>query len=153
NRSGPGGWTMTASGPNAGPPRGLTRREVLARLGSGFGGLALGSLLGKAKPLQAAEPGLAHYDLTPKPPHFAAKTRVVIQLLMHGGPSHVDLFDPKPMLDKYDGKSPPPEAADDEKLTGNLLKSPFAFRKHGQSGLEFAETLAHTAKHADDIAV
>src|SRR4051812_3310134 len=99
-----------------------TRREALARLGGGFGGLALGSLL--------AEGG------EPKP-HFAPRARAVIQLFMHGGPSHVDLLDPKPLLDKYDGKAPPAEAADDEKLTGYLLKSPYKFRKHGSSGLEF----------------
>src|SRR5206468_9603489 len=60
---------------------------------------------------------------------------------------------PKPLLEKYDGKPPPPEAADDEKLTGNLLKSPYKFHKHGQSGLEFAETLPHIARHADELAV
>jgi hypothetical protein len=77
----------------------------------------------------------------------------VIQLFMHGGPSHVDLLDPKPMLARFDGKSPPAEVADDEKLTGNLLKSPYSFAKHGQSGLEFAETLPQIARHADEIAV
>jgi hypothetical protein len=77
----------------------------------------------------------------------------VIQLFMHGGPSHIDLLDPKPMLTKYDGKPPPKEVADDEKITGNLLGSPYRFAKHGESGLEFSDTLPHTARHADDIAV
>ena len=72
---------------------------------------------------------------------------------MHGGPSHVDLLDPKPMLAKYDGQPPPKEVADDEKLTGNLLKSPYRFARHGGSGLEFSETLPHIARHADHIAV
>jgi hypothetical protein len=72
---------------------------------------------------------------------------------MHGGPSHVDLLDPKPMLDRYDGQTPPPEVADDERLTGNLLKSPYRFRRHGQSGLEFSEVLPHIGRHADRIAV
>src|SRR5580693_3215428 len=106
----------------------LNRREVLTRLGAGFGGLALGSLL------RASESPLGK-------PHFAPKATSVIQLFMHGGPSHVDLLDPKPMLDKYDGKAPPAEVADDERITGNLLKSPFRFRKHGQSGVEFSEVL------------
>jgi hypothetical protein len=123
-----------------------TRREVLARLGGGFGGLALGALFG-------ADAHAASHDLSPRPPHFTPRANAVIQLFMHGGPSHVDLLDPKPLLAKYDGKPPPAEVADDEKITGNLLKSPYAFRKHGQSGLELAETLPHTAAHADDIAV
>ncbi len=128
----------------------MTRREVLARMGGGFGGLALAALLGESR---AADTKVVKRDLSPEPPHFPAKAKAVIQLFMHGGPSHVDLLDPKPMLEKYDGKTPPKEVADDEKITGNLLKSPFKFAKHGQSGIEFAETLPHIAKHADEIAV
>jgi hypothetical protein len=123
-----------------------TRREVLARLGGGFGGLALGALF-------ASDAHAAPHDLRPRRPHFAPRAHAVIQLFMHGGPSHVDLLDPKPLLAKFDGKPPPAEVADDEKITGNLLKSPYAFRKHGQSGLAFSETLPHTAAHADDVAV
>src|SRR5438876_730544 len=116
----------------------LSRRQLLTRLGGGFGGLALGYLLG---PALAASEAPAVHDVTPRRPHFPAKARAVIQLFMHGGPSHVDLLDPKPLLDKYDGKPPPAEVADDEKITGNLLKSPYRFAKHGRSGLEFSETL------------
>lgn len=125
---------------------------MLARLGGGFGGLALSALVGGDLRADVA-PEAARYDLAPKPSHFPGKAKSVIQLFMHGGPSHVDLFDPKPMLTKYDGKAPPQEVADDEKLTGNLLKSPFAFRKCGKSGIELSETLPHLAAHADDIAV
>ncbi len=121
----------------------LTRRQVLARLGGGFGGLALSALLNEAR-ADNRSPGV---------PHFPARARAVIQLFMHGGPSHVDLLDPKPMLARYDGKPPPREVADDEKITGNLLRSPFRFHKHGQSGLELSETLPHLAGHADEIAV
>jgi hypothetical protein len=128
-----------------------TRREVLTCLGGGFGGLVLNCLLGDA--LSAGNGGSAGYDLKPRQPHFPAKAKAVIQLFMHGGPSHVDLLDPKPLLEKYDGKTPPAEVADDEKLTGNLLKSPYRFHRHGKSGLEFAETLPHIASHADEIAV
>jgi len=127
-----------------------SRRDILAGLGGGLGGLVLNYLLGGA---QSAEVGPAVYDLTPRKAQFPAKARAVIQLFMHGGPSHVDLLDPKPLLEKYDGKTPPAEAADDEKITGNLLKSPYGFAKHGQSGLEFSETLPHLASHADEIAV
>jgi hypothetical protein len=123
-----------------------SRREVLSRLGAGFGGLALGALLAEQAPA-------AGHDLAARAPHFRARARAVIQLFMHGGPSHVDLLDPKPMLAKYDGKPPPAEVADDEKITGNLLKSPYRFHKHGESGLEFSETLPHTAAHSDSIAV
>jgi Protein of unknown function (DUF1501) len=127
-----------------------TRREVLTRLGAGFGGLALGALMDATAPAIAS--GGPH-DVKVRPPHFPAKVKAVIQLFMHGGPSHVDLLDPKPMLDKYDGKPPPAEVADDEKLTGNLLKSPYKFLRCGQSGLELAEVLPHISKHADDLAV
>src|SRR5437660_8572293 len=120
----------------------LTRREMLSRLGGGFGGLALASLL------QAQT-----NDLRQRSPHFPAKARAVIQLFMHGGPSHINLLDPKPLLARYDNQPPPAQVADDERLTGNLLQSPFRFHKHGQSGLEFSETLPHTARHADRIAV
>src|SRR6478672_11145350 len=95
--------------------RGMTRRAVLSRLGGGFGGLALSALLAEQAP--------AAHDVRPRAPHFPAKAKAVIQLFMHGGPSHVDLLDPKPMLTKYDGKPPPAEVADDEKITGNLLGS------------------------------
>jgi hypothetical protein len=133
-----------------------SRREVLARLGGGFGGLILGSMLsGTHRGLTAVpdEAPVSGYDLLPKKPHYEPKARAVIQLFMHGGPSHLDLYDPKPMLVKFHGKAPPAAVADDEKLTGNLLKSPFKFEKHGQSGVEFSETLPNIAQHADEIAV
>src|SRR5262245_3316662 len=103
-----------------------TRREVLARLGGGFGGLVLGALLGDARGESATLP--AHFDVLPRPPHHPARAKAVIQLFMHGGPSHVDLLDPKPLLERYDGKAPPAEVADDTKITGNLLRSPFTFQ-------------------------
>jgi len=125
--------------------RPLSRRDVLASLGGGFGGVVLASLL-KAD-------GPRVHDLRPRQPHFEPKARAVVQLFMHGGPSHLDLLDPKPMLDRFDGQSPPAEVADDERITGNLLKSAFRFRKHGQSGIEFSEVLPNIARHADRIAV
>ena len=122
-----------------------SRRDLLSTLGGGFAGLALASML------DGAESGPSRGSA--RPPHFAPKARAVIQLFMHGGPSQVDLLDPKPMLDRYDGQAPPAEVADDERLTGNLLKSAFRFRKHGQSGLEFSEAMTHIPRHADKIAV
>ncbi len=129
-----------------------SRRRFIEQLGAGFGGIALTSLLdSNSSPRAAASE--SRYDLLPKTPQNPPKARAVIQLFMHGGPSHVDLFDPKPLLTKHDGQPPPAEVVDDEKLTGNLLGSPFKFQKHGRSGLEFSETLPHIAKHADQIAV
>ena len=140
--------------PSRNPDPNPSRRQALARLGGGFGGLALGALLGGVSPRARAAEGLAApFDLLPRSPKHPARAKAVIQLFMHGGPSHVDLLDPKPLLTKHDGQAPPAEVADDEKLTGNLLKSPFTFNRHGQSGLEFAETLPGIASHADKIAV
>src|SRR4051812_41741728 len=125
-----------------GPPL-PTRREALSRLGGSFGGLAFASLLGEARGEAPRLP--ARFDMHERPPHAPPRARAVIQLFMHGGPSHVDLLDPKPMLAKFNGKAPPAEVADDEKLTGNLLQSPFRFGRHGQSGLVFGETLPKIA--------
>jgi hypothetical protein len=122
----------------------ITRREAITRLGGGFGGVALAALAADEHARAAAALEKTHHS---------PRATAVIQLFMHGGPSHVDLLDPKPALDKYDGKPPPAEVADDEKITGNLLRSPFKFIPSGQSGTPFSEVLPHTAAHADDIAV
>ena len=130
----------------------LSRRDTLARLGGGFGGLALAALLGNSARAGEAPPAAGH-NLLPRPPQHQPKALAVIQLFMHGGPSHVDLLDPKPELSRLDGQPPPAEVADDENRTTHLLGSPFKFSKHGQSGLEFSEVLPGIAGHADDIAV
>jgi hypothetical protein len=119
----------------------LSRRDALCRMGDGFGGLALAALMGQSAMGSA------------RPSNYLPKAKAVIQLYMHGGPSHVDLLDPKPMLNKFDGTAPPAEVADDEKRTENLMGSPFKFHKCGQSGIEFSEILPHISSHADDIAV
>lgn len=133
-------------------PLALTRREAVARLGGGLGAVALASIGGTA-PRQAAASGGVGYNVAPRAPHHAPKATAVIQLFMHGGPSHVDLLDPKPELTRLDGKAPPAEVADDEKRTTYLMGSPFGFSRHGQSGLEFADVMPHVARHADEIAV
>ncbi|MBC8356225.1 MAG: DUF1501 domain-containing protein [Planctomycetes bacterium] len=130
----------------------LTRRQAISQLGSGFGGVALAAMFGESQGAIAA-PVAAHYNVLPMRPHFEPRATAVIQLFMHGGPSHVDLLDPKPMLTKYDGTPPPGEVGDDEARTTYLLGSPFKFRKHGESGLEFSEILPNIAGHADEIAV
>ena len=123
----------------------LSRRDVLARLGSGFGGLALGTLLNESSSAAGTSANIS--------PDFQPRAKAVIQLYMHGGPSHMDLLDPKPMLNRFDDTAPPDEVADDENRTKNLMGSPFKFQKCGQSGLEFSEIQPFVSQHADDIAV
>src|SRR5688572_7542487 len=127
-------------------PAPLTRRQLLCRLGGGFGAVGLAGVL--APEATAAVSG----PLAPKPVHHPAKVKRVIFLFMNGGPSHVDTFDPKPELDKFDGKDPPAEKKVD-RAKGKLMKSPFAFRKYGRSGTEVSELFPEVARHIDDICV
>ena len=123
----------------------VTRRDALRRLGDGFGGLALAAMMSESAP--------AAVRSSTRTPDSAPKAKAVIQLYMHGGPSHVDLLDPKPMLNKFHDTAPPGEVVDDEKRTKNLMGSPFRFLKCGQSGLEFSEIQPFVSQHADKIAV
>lgn len=129
----------------------LSRREFFSRLGMGAGALALASLLGE----EARADTRKSYTVQPKTPHFAPKVKRVIYLFQNGGPSQVDLFDPKPELSKRDGEKPGKDFVNDvdAKKTGNWLGSPFKFEKHGQSGMELAELLPELGKHADEIAL
>src|ERR1700681_3823424 len=86
---------------------GLSRREVLSRIGGGFGSLALASVFADAGLLSAAPANRTNNPLAPKPPHFPARAKRLIFLFMNGGPSHVDTFDPKPSLAKHQGEKPP----------------------------------------------
>jgi hypothetical protein len=90
--------------------------------------------------------------LLPKKPEFSGKAKAVIHLFMNGGPSQVDTFDPKPELTKYDGKKIPLELKT-ERPTGVAMKSPFAFKKHGESGIEISEIFPNIAKSADELCV
>jgi len=116
----------------------------------GMGGVALAGVLGEAMGLKAAEGSLN--PLTVKAPHFPAKAKRVIHLFMNGGPSHVDTFDPKPSLAKYNGKELPMHLATERK-TGAAFQSPFVFNKYGKSGTEVSELFAKTAESIDDICV
>ena len=132
----------------------LTRREFLSRCGMGMGSLGLASLLGGAGlagSASAAEPGFTN-PLAPRSPQFAGKAKRVIHLFMNGGPSHVDTFDRKTSLDKYHGKEIPVHFATERK-TGAAWRSPFSWKRYGQSGLEISELFHHTAQHADDLCV
>jgi hypothetical protein len=127
----------------------MTRRQALTGLGAGFGFVALSNML-NASLAQAAEPGSGGVI---KQLHFKPRAKRVIFLFMNGGLSHVDTFDPKPMLDKYDGQPMPGGSILTLRKTGNLMKSPFKFEKHGKSGLEMSELWPHLGTVADDLCV
>src|SRR6185436_10882965 len=127
----------------------------LIRSGAGFGFLALVDLLASRFPSTAAEdPDRAAQPYAVRPPHHPARAKQVIFLYMPGGPSHVDLFDPKPRLLEENGKPLPFEKPKLERTkTGNLLASPWKFFPHGDSGTPVSELLPYTASCIDDICV
>ncbi len=127
----------------------LSRRELLARSGAGLGTLGLAGLLADDG-LLAAE---GANPLAPKPVHFPPRAKHVIHLFMNGGPSQVDTFDPKPELTKRHGEKPPGADLKTERRTGGLFKSPFAFHRHGESGLEVSEIFPEIGKVVDDLCV
>jgi hypothetical protein len=124
-----------------------TRRELLRRSAAGFGSLALASILGAE--VQAPHP------LAPKKPHFPPTAKRVIFMFMHGGPSHIDTFDPKPQLDKSHGQPLPFDRplTFAEGSTGALMRSPWKFKQYGQSGLPVSELFPNVAQHVDDLCV
>jgi len=127
---------------------------MLQLAGGGFGATAFNALLGADQPPSNPGPDPAH-PLLARPPHFAPKATSVIFLFMYGGPSHIDLFDPKPELEKWHGKAIPvwkPEDAFMGKKTQNVaMKSYYAFAPHGASGMEISEAYPHLSKHADEL--
>src|SRR5436309_1933182 len=129
---------------------GLSRRELLRRGGMGLGMLGLASLLADDR-LRAAPAADAGSPLAPRKPHFPAKAKQVVHLFMNGGPSHVDTFDPKPLLDKLHGKPLPAGNLRTERKTGAAMRSPYRFAKHGRSGIEVSELFAETARYVDDM--
>jgi hypothetical protein len=134
------------------PP--LSRRDILKTAGNGFGWLALSALL-SAERAQAS--AAAKSPMTPRAPHHTARAKRVIYLFMHGGPSQVDLFDPKPELIKAAGQPLPDSfgmVMTRRKVATNPLLAPVKpFRKHGESGLEISDFLPHMATCADDLCV
>ena len=132
------------------PP--LTRRKALCKIGSGFGMVALVHLLGDSQVQAATEHG-TRGPLEAKPTHFPPKAKHVIFLFMNGGPSQVDTFDPKPMLTKFHGQPMPGGNPKTERKTGNLMRSPFSFKKYGQSGIQVSEIFPNVGECIDDICV
>lgn len=143
----------------------LSRRSFFHRAADGIHGAALATLLSQdlfnTSSLPAAESHTSPqprriYDLQPRSPHFRPQADSVIQLFMNGGPSQVDIFDPKPTLTKNHGKSWFDQIAQDvssPQSAGGLMGSPYKFAQHGQSGIWLSEVMPHLAKCVDDIAV
>jgi hypothetical protein len=129
----------------------VTRRDVLVRAAHGFGSIALASLL--SPPAGAAVRRVN--PMAAKPPHFPAKAKSVIFLYMVGGPSHIDTFDPKPALEKYNGQPLPPSygtiVSQFTKGDTPLLKSPWTFQKYGQCGRDVSTLFPHMAQCVDDM--
>jgi Protein of unknown function (DUF1501) len=129
------------------------RRRLLKRCATGFGALALSALL--AEDSKASPPAAGPKDpLSPRPPHFPARAKRVIFLFMKGGPSHVDTFDYKPLLQRDNGKDLPfAKPRVQFAKTGKLLGSPWKFQKYGQSGIEVSELFPHVAECVDDLCI
>ncbi|MCC2668066.1 MAG: hypothetical protein K0Q72_537 [Armatimonadetes bacterium] len=138
------------SGTHCGRYQGFSsRRDFLKKAGAGFGTLALAELLGT--PGASAAPKTVTVDpLAPRKPHFAPRAKRIIWLFMEGGPSGVDLFDPKPELTRRHGTK-----FDIDVFNGNpgpLMRSPFTFKQYGQSGAWVCDRYPNVAKHVDEIA-
>ena len=136
-----------------------SRREFISKCGCGFGALAFGYLLGLDGVLaRASNIKLDPLNpLSPRPPHRPARAKSVIWLFMEGGPSHLDLFDPKPALEKLAGQ-PMPESFGKVitamgTASNSLMPSKRAFKRYGQSGIWVSDWLPHLAQHVDDMAV
>ncbi len=129
----------------------LSRRDALRLAGTGFGALALQGLVGQHSP--AANPRATN-PLAPLTPHHAPSAKRCLFLYMPGGPSQLDLFDPKPRLNAEDGKPVPFEKPKLERTkTGNIVGSPWKFAKHGKCGTDMSELLPHLATCVDDLCV
>ena len=128
----------------------MNRREILRRAGGGFASLGLAGVLSDQGLLASESP------LIPRPPHFKPKAKRIIHLFMNGGPSQVDTFDPKPMLDKYNGKDPG-QFFDVEPTqfnnNGTVLASPWKFKKYGEAGIPVSSLFPYVAECVDELAV
>ena len=130
-----------------------TRRGLLRAAGCGFGYLAMAGLMAEEARAEAALADAG--PMSPKPPHFAPHAKRVIFLFMHGGPSSVDTFDPKPRLEKDHGKPCPiklPLSFAKGEL-GPLMKSPWKFKQYGQSGIPVSDLFPNVAQHVDDMCI
>ncbi|MEC7776039.1 MAG: DUF1501 domain-containing protein, partial [Planctomycetota bacterium] len=128
-----------------------TRRQMLKESSAGFGGLALSWMLGREA---LAEEASSASPLAVREGHHTPRAKRVIFLFMHGGPSQVDTFDHKPLLDRDDGKKLPfPKPRIVSGATGNLLRSPWKFRPRGESGIPVSELFPEVGSRVDDLCV
>jgi hypothetical protein len=130
-----------------------SRRDFLRSAGGGFGMLALNSILWEQG--LAADTEFGPNPMSPRAPHFPARAKSVIWLFMNGGPSHIDTWDYKPGLDKANGKKLEgfdATTAFFNNAVGPLLKSPFAFKQYGQSGMWASSLFPHLSQHVDKMA-
>lgn len=132
----------------------ITRRTFFKQVGYGIGGLALNSLMAESLMAQAKSDD----PFAPKKPHFAPKAKRVIYLFMAGAPSQLDLFDPKPTLNRFDGQPCPEDLIKSERFafiqgTPKLLGSPHQFEQVGESGQWVSSLLPHFKEIADEVAV
>ena len=131
----------------------VTRRSFFKHMGTGIQGAALIHLFGQNL---LADENRAVLSLLPQPPHAPAKAKSVIHLFMNGGPSQMDLFDPKPALDMHHGEPYSNKIAgeiENIKDAGALMRSPFKFAQHGQCGMWVSDALPHLTRQVDDIAL
>src|SRR5580765_1186718 len=138
-------------------PKHVSRRWFIEQCGVGLGALAFGHLL-QDPGFAAALPDAPLNSLAPKKPHHAAKAKSAIYLFMAGAPSHLELFDFKPQLAKFDGTLPPPELLKGYRAAfinpnSKLLGPKFKFARYGQSGAELSELLPRLAEVVDDVAI
>jgi hypothetical protein len=138
-------------------PKQITRRWFFRDCAVGLGALALADLLGGTGRADPSRPELPD-PLAPKRPHYAARAKRVVYLFMAGAPSHLELFDYKPQLAKYDGTLPPASLVQGYRAafinpSSKLLGPKFKFARHGRCGVELSELLPHLAEVADDIAI
>jgi Protein of unknown function (DUF1501) len=131
------------------PVTNCSRREMLARCGLGFAGLALHPLL--QSDLVANDNRLN--PMLPKSPHYAPRAKHIIHIFANGGPSHIDTFDPKPAIAKHAGQEIPGGSPRTERKTGVLMPTSFKFKRYGQSGIEVSELFSRTAEHVDDMCI
>jgi len=145
-------------------PRFVSRRDFLFNAGEGISGLALAYLLAQDGLLAAAPragesacpaPGGIESPLAPRAPHHKPRAKAVISLFMSGGVSHVDTFDPKPMLDKYHGEPLTGfgEIRVRQGYPGPLMRSPFGFKRYGGNGILVSDLFPHVGSVVDDLAL
>jgi hypothetical protein len=128
-----------------------SRRDALRKIGGGFAMMSFASMIGESIAQAEVSPAAKPWMISD--PHFKPKAKHVIFLFMNGGISQVDSFDPKPMLEKYNGQPMPGGDLGHERKTGSLMKSPFKFKKYGQSGIEVSELFPYLGECMDDICV